>query len=169
VGHVWDGSGGRILAAVDPNSEGTRPAHAKEILNWGLSIAGEAGELHAASAWRASGETLLHGRVQSGELDDYVRSSEEYARSGLEKVLANVGNPLNSERVHLLKGHAREVLTNFVEQRDIDLVVLGSIGRVGVAGLLIGETAETLIRSVRASVFAVKPPGFVSPVVLPDG
>jgi nucleotide-binding universal stress UspA family protein len=167
VGSVWDGSGGRILAAVDPSDEGTRPDHGQEILNWGLSLAGEGGELHAASAWRASGETLLRGRVRPGELDDYVRSSEEYAQAGLDKLLASIGNPLHSERVHLLKGHPREVLTNFAEQWEFDLVVLGSVGRVGVAGLLIGETAETFIRSVRASVFTVKPPGFVSPVQLP--
>ena len=167
VGNVWDGTRGRILAAVDPADEGTRPAHAQEILKWGLSLAGENGEIHAASAWRASGETLLRGRVRSDELDAFVQSSEEYARSGLANLLASVGNPLDPERVHLLKGHAREVLTNFIERQEIDLAVLGSVGRVGVAGLFIGETAETLVRSVRTSVFVVKPPGFVSPVELP--
>ena len=156
------------MAAVDPSDEGTRPAHAQEILTWGLSIAGEDGELHAASAWRASGETLLRGRVRPDELDEYVRSSEDDARSRLNELLASVGNPLEAERVHLLKGHPREILPSFVEQQEFDLVVLGSIGRVGVAGLFIGETAETFIRSVRASVFTVKPPGFESPVQLPD-
>lgn len=168
VGNAWDESGGRILAAVDPSDEGTRPAHAQEILNWGASLAGENGELHAASAWRATGETLLRGHVRQDELDDYLRSSEEEARSRLSELLATAGNPLDPERVHLLKGHPREVLPNFVEQLEFDLVVLGSIGRVGVAGLFIGETAETFIRSVRASVFTVKPPGFVSPVQLPN-
>ena len=32
VGDVWEGSGGRILAAIDPVDEGTRRAHAQEIL-----------------------------------------------------------------------------------------------------------------------------------------
>jgi nucleotide-binding universal stress UspA family protein len=96
-----------------------------------------------------------------------VRSSEHDAGSGLKRVLASVGDPLEPDNVHLLKGDPRDVLPQFVEQREFDLVVMGSIGRVGVAGLLIGETAETLIRSVRASVFVVKPPGFVSPVKLP--
>ena len=41
-----------------------------------------------------------------------------------------------------------------------------SLGRTGMAGLLIGETAESLNRSVRCSVLVVKPPGFVSPVQL---
>jgi len=168
VGDVWEGADGRMLAAVDPTDEGARPAHAQEILNWGLLLAGEGGELHAASAWRASGETLLRGRVRPDELDYYVRSLEKDAQSGLDNILASVGNPLKPERVHLLKGHPREVLSDFVEQKEFNLVVLGSIGRVGVAGLLIGETAETFIRSVRASVFAVKPPGFVSPVQLPE-
>jgi len=167
VGDVWSGAGGRILAAIDPSSEGTRPAHAQEILNWALALAGEEGELHTASAWRASGETLLRGRIGPDEMDEYVRTAQEEARSGLAKLLENSDGALLPERAHLLKGHPREVLPSFAEQKKFDLVVLGSIGRVGVAGLLIGETAETFIRSVRSSVFAVKPPGFVCPVELP--
>jgi len=167
VGHIWIGSGGRILAAVDPSDEGTRPAHSQEILKWSMLLAGEDGELHAASAWRASGETLLSKSVPPDELDYYVKSSEYEARAGQALLMSSLGNPLDSERIHLLNGNPREVLPDFVQQEDFDLVVMGSIGRVGVAGMLIGETAETLIRSARVSVFTVKPPGFVSPVQLP--
>ncbi len=38
---------------------------------------------------------------------------------------------------------------------------------MGIAGFLIGETAEALIRSVRCSVLVVKPPGFACPVEVP--
>jgi hypothetical protein len=46
---------------------------------------------------------------------------------------------------------------------------MGTVARTGIAGLLIGNTAEAILEQVQCSVLAVKPPGFVSPVKLPDG
>ena len=67
-----------------------------------------------------------------------------------------------------MRGNAKDVLPDFVQQGGFELVVMGSLGRSGVAGVLIGETAETVIRSVRCSVLVVKPPGFVCPIEVPD-
>jgi len=49
-------------------------------------------------------------------------------------------------------------------QLDADLVVMGTVGRSGIAGLFIGNTAEMVLEQVQCSVLAIKPPGFVSPV-----
>ncbi|HET6884052.1 MAG TPA: universal stress protein, partial [Pirellulales bacterium] len=45
-----------------------------------------------------------------------------------------------------------------------DLTVMGTLGRGGVEGMLIGNTAEKVLHSNEGSVLAVKPEGFVSPV-----
>jgi universal stress protein E len=42
--------------------------------------------------------------------------------------------------------------------------VMGTIGRTGVKGLLIGETAERVLRRANCSVLALKPRGFRSPL-----
>ena len=76
---------------------------------------------------------------------------------------------MNPQHVHLVEGEPRDVLPDLVDREKYDLIVMGSLGRVGIAGFLIGETAETLIRSVRCSVLVVKPPGFRCPVELPTG
>ena len=47
-----------------------------------------------------------------------------------------------------------------------DLVVLGSVSRGGIAGLLIGNTAEKVLERVECSVLTVKPDGFKTPVTL---
>ena len=44
------------------------------------------------------------------------------------------------------------------------VVVMGTLARSGIRGLLIGNTAERILDDLDASVIAVKPPGFVSPV-----
>ena len=47
---------------------------------------------------------------------------------------------------------------------QIGLVVMGTVARKGISGLLMGNTAEAILRSVDCSVLAVKPEGFVTPV-----
>jgi nucleotide-binding universal stress UspA family protein len=41
---------------------------------------------------------------------------------------------------------------------------MGTVGRSGIPGLFIGNTAEEVLQNARASILAVKPPSFVSPV-----
>ncbi|WP_213457176.1 universal stress protein [Thiocapsa sp.] len=43
---------------------------------------------------------------------------------------------------------------------------MGTVGRTGIPGLLMGNTAETILQQVDCSVLAIKPPGFVTPVTL---
>ena len=54
----------------------------------------------------------------------------------------------------------------FVVAEGIDLVVMGSVARAGIAGMLIGNTAERLLRRLPSSVLVVKPDRFESPVPL---
>jgi nucleotide-binding universal stress UspA family protein len=51
-------------------------------------------------------------------------------------------------------------------EEQIDLIVMGTVGRSGISGLFIGNTAEKVLQKVDCSVLAVKPEGFVSPVKL---
>ena len=60
------------------------------------------------------------------------------------------------------------MLHNGTIPEGIDTIVMGSVGRTGLAGFFIGNTAETVLSRVKCSVLTVKPDGFVSPVS-PDG
>ncbi|UUI62888.1 universal stress protein [Aeromonas salmonicida] len=50
---------------------------------------------------------------------------------------------------------------------NIDLVVMGTVARTGIAGVIIGNTAESVLSQLNCSVFAIKPKGFVSPLSVP--
>ena len=45
---------------------------------------------------------------------------------------------------------------------------MGTVARTGIAGFVMGNTAEMVLRQLRGSVLAVKPPGFVTPVTLTE-
>ncbi len=64
----------------------------------------------------------------------------------------------------LARGPARTVIPAQAEALKADIIVLGTIARTGLSGVIIGNTAEDILNSVSCSVVAVKPDSFVSPV-----
>ncbi len=51
---------------------------------------------------------------------------------------------------------------------EADLIVMGTVARTGVPGLIMGNSAETILSQIDCSVLAIKPPGFVSPIRAED-
>lgn len=47
-----------------------------------------------------------------------------------------------------------------------ELVVMGTLGRTGITGFVIGNTAEQILNQIDCSVLAIKPAGFISPVTV---
>mmetsp|Transcript_25519 Transcript_25519/g.12086 ORF Transcript_25519/g.12086 Transcript_25519/m.12086 type:complete len:81 (-) Transcript_25519:45-287(-) len=69
-------------------------------------------------------------------------------------------------QLHLVEGEACEVITDFVEKKKTDVVVMGTIARTGIPGFFMGNTAESILNNIDCSVLAVKPLGFITPVTL---
>lgn len=59
-----------------------------------------------------------------------------------------------------------KVIDRTARKLDAGLIVMGSVGRTGIPGFLIGNTAEKVLRHCDCSILAVKPDGFISPVTL---
>lgn len=56
------------------------------------------------------------------------------------------------------------VILDVADERDPDLVVMGTVSRGGVAGILVGNTAEKLLYRIDCSILTVKPDDFVCPL-----
>ncbi|HUY31776.1 MAG TPA: universal stress protein [Pirellulales bacterium] len=57
-----------------------------------------------------------------------------------------------------------QVIRAATRRAGADLIVMGSVGRGGIPGLLIGNTAEKVLHTTDVSLLIVKPNGFASPV-----
>ncbi len=58
---------------------------------------------------------------------------------------------------HVLEGSGpARAITKFAEEKDVDLVVLGTHGQTGLTRLLMGSTAESLLRYAPCPVLVVK-------------
>ncbi|MDX1763116.1 MAG: universal stress protein [bacterium] len=160
----------RILAAVDPlPSDRVRDSLNRRILELATSLARmEKGELHVIHTWQVRFEKRLRGRrkLSEGAAVQVNDAARQLHRERLNLLLAGWGAEIPPHRVHLLKGEAGTVIPEFTAKRAMDIIVLGTVGRTGVAGFFIGNTAEMVLQQVDCSVLAVKPDGFESPVRL---
>ena len=79
--------------------------------------------------------------------------------------LAASGPPL-AGAVYFVEEEPETAILNCAKQHLVDLIVMGTVGRSGIAGLITGNTAERLLPRLPCSLLAVKPPGFETPVEL---
>jgi nucleotide-binding universal stress UspA family protein len=160
----------RILAAVnlDPSDEVKSQLNAK-IMQLATSLAqSEKSKLHVIHTWIVYGESFLSdlGRIQENEMDKVVRKAKKMHKTWLEELLEEYGPRIPKSQVHLMQGEAGKLIPEMAKKKRIELIVMGTVGRTGVPGLFIGNTAEKILQKVNCSVLAVKPDGFISPVKL---
>ena len=161
----------RVLAAIDPAPHDL--AHSsmnKSIMELGMSIANsENGQFHVVHAWELFGARAMKSRFKPGELEKAKRKVEAEVARSLDKVLSLYELSHRADRVHLICDEAGPgpAISGLAKQKDIDLIVMGTIVRTGVAGALMGNTAEHVLDQVECSVLTIKPDEFISPVTLP--
>jgi nucleotide-binding universal stress UspA family protein len=157
----------RLLAAVDPFDDESGDLQ-RLILDLATSLAErERASLDVVHAWHLPGESVLangRGRIPRNELDLLLVDQEMHHRQALDKLLGPYGMSTESGNVHLLKGRPAKVVSSCARETGADLIVMGTLGRIGIPGLFIGNTAEDVLRETQTPVLAVKPSGFVSPV-----
>jgi nucleotide-binding universal stress UspA family protein len=160
-------SGGlRVLAAVHANpDDAAEQALNASILEWALTLRElGAGHLTVLQAWLPYGASLLEPRMSRDAFARFVESTRDVEQDALTRLAAGFADRLAGVPLELARGEADDVVAEFVEAHDIDVVVMGTVARTGLAGLIMGNTAERVLRRLRGSVLAVKPPGFASPI-----
>lgn len=157
----------RVLVAVNPD-----PAEAelnRTMLELAASmVAVGGGELHVVHGWELYGEATMRSsaflHTSAQDIEVLLDSEQVHHRRALDELLSTAGLADQPWQVHLHKGPAAEVVRRVAAKHRINLLLMGTVARTGVAGLIMGNTAESVLDRVRCSVIAVKPPGFVSPV-----
>jgi universal stress protein E len=168
----------RILAAVDQDpEEPVTDVLNRQILEMSSSLAlAESSELHIVHAWCLAGEDFFRS-ARTGfsdvEVDAMVEKEASARRLGLENLVKTYGSKADRSatdilepRLHLIQGHARQVVPAKANELAADLVVMGTVARTGIAGFFMGNTAESILTQFDCSVLTIKPPEFVSPVTL---
>lgn len=171
-----------VLAAVDggePGNQKTEDALNRQILELSFSLCGESkAELHVVHAWNAPYLTV-YSKTRAGiskqDIENYVRDEKRVHRNWMNRLMRRASKWVGSDmydsverHTHLRQGFAGEEVTGLITELEADLIILGTVARTGLSGLVMGNTCEEILDQATCSVLAVKPPGFVSQVKIKD-
>jgi universal stress protein E len=97
------------------------------------------------------------------------QKDRQIAERRLKEQLARVAAPAGARaEVHVVEEvyQADDAILKYIGAHQIDLLVMGTTARRGLAGVFLGNTAERLLTSLGCSLLAVKPGDFECPVPL---
>lgn len=96
---------------------------------------------------------------------EVVNEERDKALSLLGEEVAALDLP-ESPEICVVQGQPQIEIFKYLKAESVDLLVMGTLGRAGISGLITGNTAETLLPWIQCSMIALKPPGFESPIRL---
>lgn len=99
--------------------------------------------------------------LRSGPLETQII---EDAKKRLEALIEALPKSNVKIERHIAWGAPWQEIVNTAKSITADLITVGTVGRTGITGLLLGNTAETVLNHCECSVLTVKPDDYVSPV-----
>lgn len=151
-----------VVACVDFS------ATSRKALEHAVRMAAQDGAaLHVLHVFHAPWHRLHYRAPTPQASPDY----QKQYRDGLRRRLEAFCEPCLAQMAHLkpqyevfdYQGHGWGI-TEFIKQVDGALVVLGTRGRTNLRDVLLGSTAERVVRDAPCSILAVKPEGFDHPL-----
>ncbi len=162
-----------VMAAIDLTAEsdtGTSPND--QILEAAKLLAKREGaKLLLFNAWAVWGEKLMRSRGgdSTSDVQELLHKARDEAELALNALVERHRLAELDHDILLGKGEARNLLPEAIDHYKVDLLVMGTLSRAGLPGLLIGNTAERILNSLPCSVLTIKPDDFVTPVGPPQG
>ncbi|BFT30371.1 universal stress protein UspE [Alteromonas sp. D210916BOD_24] len=160
--HDWP-EGGEIIAAVNVGSEDSEHAALNDkismIANDYASLL--KGKVNLVNSYPS---TPLNIAIEVPEFDPdtYHNSVKNHHISEMRTHAAKYG--IAEDKCMVKEGLPEKVIPQVAKDIDAELVIIGTVGRVGISAALIGNTAEHVIDELNCDVLAIKPDGFVSPL-----
>jgi nucleotide-binding universal stress UspA family protein len=137
-----------ILVAVDGSGTSDRAvAHAASLVAGGV-----ADELHLLNV-----QPNLGGAISSFVSRDQIDAHHrEEGEKGLATAVAVAKKAGVDAKVHIGVGRQGEIVNDFVKKLGAGLVVIGTRGHTGLAGVLLGSVAQDVIAHAKVPVTLVK-------------
>ena len=137
-----------IMVAVDGSKNSDRAvAHALELLACGLGA-----ELHFLNVQPNLGGAIS-AFVDRQAIDSWRREEGDKALASALELARKAGV---AAKVHIGVGRTGAVVSDFVKTLEAGIVVIGTRGHTGLAGVLLGSVAQDVIAHVQVPVTLVK-------------
>ena len=126
------------------------------------------GHLTILSCWDFTYEPYLRKsgfvRIPDQDLDDMVEQEQQNHEKALNNWIKSANFKGLDYTVLNPRGLPEDIIPKFIEDKNIDLLIMGTVGRAGIPGFVMGNTAEDILQQINSSLLAIKPKGFKTPV-----
>lgn len=145
----------RILASIDATTlDETHRLINENILDYAEHLADHLStDLHLvnavpqlALALAMIPEAPIPSDIQPSLMEEHRAACKQYAHK----------YSLEAEQLHIEEGETDQVVAKVVEDIQADLLLIGSVGRSGLSGLLLGNSSETLVDQVPCDLLIIK-------------
>ncbi|PSP27422.1 universal stress protein [Halobacteriales archaeon QH_2_65_14] len=98
--------------------------------------------------------------TEVGDLTQDVPGTESDVEEDVQSLFVPVKNAATRADVEtttaIIEGNPPEKLIDYLEQKEIDLVVMGTHGKSGISRVLLGSTTEEVLRNTPVPILAVR-------------
>ena len=149
----------KIIASVDATPDNEE--HAKlnqQILTTAIELAkAERCTLIVTYVWNLYGADMLRSRLPASEYDALLLHNKRQHQAGFEELLTSFGLHATGPEARMIEGEPSLAIPDLCTGEDADLLICGTVARHGLAGIMLGNTAERILNRVDCSVLAVTP------------
>ena len=159
-----------VLAAIDTGTADDQAAAInRTILELATSMSIlENTMLHVVHAWSVPYEDMIQNspwlRWSRQNSPNQIEEIQAKSRARFDTLIGGFTHFVPKMECHFVKGSPTGVIPKIAQEKGIELVVMATLGRTGIPGLFIGNTAESVLSQIDCSALTIKPDGFVSPV-----
>lgn len=156
----------RVLVALNPDADEKEMRLNERLLQYASAVSlGFNCKLYVVGAYQSHVTAFPSlDRDFLKRFEQHSKNAKQQAKENLARLVRGSQKSIDSKNIILQDGKPDEVILDAVDQVTPDLLVMGSVARHGISGLLVGNAAERVIRQVGCSVLTIKPKGFVSPI-----
>jgi len=134
-----------------------------KALRTAASIAeADGSELHYLHAMPLYGGKGQKGKKLRTELANYIDSMKDSFMQKCRGVLSEYQVELKDDRIHIVTGSPATAIVDLVNDKHINLVIMGARPHENLPTVLLGTLANRVFDSVKCDVVGVKPDDFVS-------
>jgi universal stress protein E len=98
--------------------------------------------------------------ISEQQVADYRQKLHAEARKNLQQQLnqTDYRTVQAGVKIDVIEGQPDDVIPKYIDDNEVDLLVIASHGRSGLSGMLLGNTAERILPHAHCSVLVTRPP-----------
>lgn len=152
-----------LCASIDPLHEADKPASLDlKLISTTQGLASQLGaSMQLVHCYNPLPRTLVFDASVIADYDGYAGDVRQRHAQAFEQ-MADALRIAPTAR-HLLQGYPEEVIPPFIEDQQVNLLVMGAVSRSRLDSALLGHTAERLLDECGSDILVIKPDGFTDP------